>query len=68
MAGQRLNWTVGQSSSHPYFLLLTALSYPLSHLITIMTLRARQGCDFYLHLTGEEEETPRAKVTFRDPF
>lgn len=23
-----------------------------------------QGCDFYLHLTGPEEETPRAKVTF----
>lgn len=38
MAGQRLNWTFGQNSSHPYFLLLTALSSPLSHLITIMTL------------------------------
>lgn len=61
-------WTFGWSFSHPYFLLLTAFSCPLSHLIIIMTLWAKPGCDYYLHLTGEEEETPRAKVTFRDPF
>ena len=68
MAGQRLSWTFGLSSSHLYFLLLTALFCPLSHSIIIMTLWARPGSDYYLYLTGEEEETPWAKVTFQDSF
>lgn len=51
-----------------YFLLLTALFCPLSHLIIIMTLWTRQGSNYYLYLTGEEEEISWAKVTFQDPF
>lgn len=68
MAGQRLSWTFGLSSSHLYFLLLTALFCPLSHSVIRMTQWKRQGSDYYLYLTGEEEETPWAKVTFQDSF
>lgn len=68
MAGQRLSWTFGLSSSHLYFLLLTALFCPLSHSVIRMTLWKRQGSDYDLYLTGEEEETPWAKVTFQDSF
>lgn len=33
-----------------------------------MTLWTRQGSNYYLYLTGEEEEISWAKVTFQDPF